>query len=364
MPSQLLQALENFSLPPSSGRGRSVVILGAGIAGLISAYELQRAGYRVSVLEVRDGLGGRAWTIRGGDRIVQTGRPDQLATFDPGLYFNAGAARLPSTHRLMLSYARRFGVQLEPFINVNRNAGWDFGGKVNSERRMVEDLRAHVAELLEKTIDRKALDGVVPKDEVDAVRQFLAPYADVGADGLLAADGALWFPGRGRRLQSGTGSAPAARSQGTRALTGGDAPLPVRAYLGHAGHHAPAGRPGHGGLHVPDMLEPVGEGPPPSEGASSLELRAAGAEPVPDCSRRPPTRKTRAPRRPSQRVTSTLTLGCQELANCVELVLWHHLSSACWSMALASSSAKMAAQVLDHAPFGWTLQQNPSRRCG
>src|SRR4051812_986294 len=69
---------ENFSLPRSSGSGRSVVILGAGIAGLVSAYELKKAGYRVTVLEARDRIGGRAWSIRGGDRIVQTGRPDQV----------------------------------------------------------------------------------------------------------------------------------------------------------------------------------------------------------------------------------------------------------------------------------------------
>src|SRR5438034_7846189 len=90
---------ENFKLPPAGGRGRSAVILGAGIAGLVSAFELRRAGYRVTVLEARERIGGRVWTIRGGDRIVQTGRPDQHATFDPGLYFNAGAARSPSTHR-------------------------------------------------------------------------------------------------------------------------------------------------------------------------------------------------------------------------------------------------------------------------
>jgi monoamine oxidase len=175
---------ENFKLPPSSGRGRSVVILGAGIAGLISAYELQQAGYKVTVLEARDRIGGRSWTIRGGDRIVQSGRPDQLATFAPGQYFNAGPARVPSTHRVILGYARKFGVRLEPFINVNRNAGWDFGGKVVPERRMVEDMRGHLAELLAKAIDRKALDGVVPKDELDAVRRFLAPYANVGRDGV------------------------------------------------------------------------------------------------------------------------------------------------------------------------------------
>src|SRR3954465_4965044 len=125
---------ENFQLPRGSGMGKSVVVLGAGIAGLVSAYELRKAGYQVTVLEARDRIGGRAWSIRGGDRIVQHGRPDQIAAFAPGHYFNAGPARLPSTHRVILGYARKFGVGLEPFINVNRNAGWDFGGKVQPER--------------------------------------------------------------------------------------------------------------------------------------------------------------------------------------------------------------------------------------
>ena len=184
---------ENFALGKGSGNGRSVVILGAGIAGLVSAYELQRAGYGVTVLEARDRIGGRAWTVRGGDRIVQMGRTDQIARFDPGLYLNPGPARIPSTHRVILGYARKFGVQLEPFINVNRNAGWDFGGKVYPERRRVEDLRGHMAELLAKAIDRKALDGVVPKDELAMVREFLAPYAGVGADGVYRPNGSSGF---------------------------------------------------------------------------------------------------------------------------------------------------------------------------
>jgi monoamine oxidase len=184
---------EKFQLPRSSGNGRSVVILGAGIAGLVSAYELQQAGYKVTVLEARDRVGGRVWTIRGGDRIVQTGRPDQRAAFDPGLYFNAGAARIPSTHRVILGYARRFGVQLEPFVNVNRNAGWDFAGKVHPERRMVNDMRGHLGELLAKAIDAKALDGQVSKDELSIVRRFLEPYAAVGDNGRYVPSGSSGF---------------------------------------------------------------------------------------------------------------------------------------------------------------------------
>ena len=180
---------ENFQLPKSNANSRSVVILGAGIAGLISAYELQKAGYRVAVLEARDRIGGRSWTIRNGDRIVQTGREDQLAMFSSDLYFNAGPARIPSTHRIILGYARRFGVELETFVNVNRNAGWDFGGTVRPERRMVNDMRGHLAELLAKAIDRKALDGVASADELATIRQFLAPYADVGPNGVYVPTG-------------------------------------------------------------------------------------------------------------------------------------------------------------------------------
>ena len=184
---------EGFKLPPASGDGRSVVVLGAGIAGLVAAYELQQAGYRVTMLEARDRVGGRVWTVRGGDRVVQTGRTDQRAEFDRDLYFNAGAARIPSSHRVILGYARRFGVKLEPFVNVNRSAGWDFGGKVQPERRMVNDMRGHIGELLAKAIDARALDQQVPKGELETVRQFLAPWAGVGPNGVYVPGGSSGF---------------------------------------------------------------------------------------------------------------------------------------------------------------------------
>jgi monoamine oxidase len=180
---------EHFSLPYRSGNGRSVVILGAGIAGLVSALELRRAGYRVTVLEARNRIGGRVWTIRGGDRIAQTGRPDQHAEFDPGLYFNAGAARIPTTHRAILRYAREFGVPMETMVNTNRSAAWDLGGTVRQERRWVNDMRGRLGELLAKAIDQHALDQLVPGDELNAVRKFLGPYAEIDSAGAYSPQG-------------------------------------------------------------------------------------------------------------------------------------------------------------------------------
>src|SRR5690348_3998166 len=177
---------ESFALPKASGTGRSVVVLGAGIAGLVSAYELQRAGYRVTLLEARDRIGGRSWTIRGGTKIEQMGRPDQHATCDTGLYLNSGPARIPSSHRANLGYARRFGVRMEPFINTNRSASWDFAGKVHPERRMVEDFLGNITELLAKAIDQHALDQFASKDELGLLRQMLpqdAKYVPQGQSG-------------------------------------------------------------------------------------------------------------------------------------------------------------------------------------
>ena len=53
--------------------GTSVLILGAGLAGLTSALELSAAGYQVRVLEYREKAGGRNWTLRGGDTYTELG---------------------------------------------------------------------------------------------------------------------------------------------------------------------------------------------------------------------------------------------------------------------------------------------------
>ena len=87
---------EPLMLEKGQAHGTKVVILGAGVAGLSAAYELGKAGYECIVLEARDRPGGRAWTLRGGDRVEET---DSVQTVAWGrgehLYFNAGPARLP-----------------------------------------------------------------------------------------------------------------------------------------------------------------------------------------------------------------------------------------------------------------------------
>ena len=82
-----------------NGRGKKhIVILGAGIAGLTSAYELGKAGYKVTLLEARQRPGGRNWTVRGGTEEKDLHGNTQRARFSKGQYMNAGPGRIPQHH--------------------------------------------------------------------------------------------------------------------------------------------------------------------------------------------------------------------------------------------------------------------------
>ena len=124
---------KDFPLPPSTGRGTKVIILGAGIAGLVSAYEMRRAGFDCTVLEARERPGGRNWTLRRGSKLVFNDGTTQDCTFDEGNYFNCGPARLPSIHKTMLGYCNELGVELEVEVNSSRRTLLQndnvFGGK-------------------------------------------------------------------------------------------------------------------------------------------------------------------------------------------------------------------------------------------
>lgn len=174
-----------FGMPAGSGTGKSVVVLGAGIAGLVAAYELQRAGYSVTVLEARNRIGGRVWSIRGGDAVDHIGRPFQSASFGPGMYMNAGAARIPSTHEAIIAYARALKVPLEPFVNTNRSAGWDFAGVVTRERQMVFDFQGRLAEMLFAAINNHGLDEELTPKERDEFKGFLRGFGGLDEKGKL-----------------------------------------------------------------------------------------------------------------------------------------------------------------------------------
>src|SRR5437867_5925348 len=87
---------------------KKVVVLGAGLAGLVAGYELSQAGHDVTILEARLRPGGRVHTLR--------------EPFSDGLYAEAGAARIPDNHELTLKYVKLFDVPLEPMYPARLSA--------------------------------------------------------------------------------------------------------------------------------------------------------------------------------------------------------------------------------------------------
>jgi len=83
-----------------TGAARKVIVIGAGLAGLSSAYELTRAGHEVIVLEARTRSGGRVWTLRD--------------SFPEGLYAEAGATNVFDNHKWTMKYVKELGVALDP----------------------------------------------------------------------------------------------------------------------------------------------------------------------------------------------------------------------------------------------------------
>ena len=63
-----------------SPQSRKVIVIGAGLSGLVAAYELSKLNFDVRVLEAQSRPGGRVFTLRNFD--------------EPGLHAEAGAARL------------------------------------------------------------------------------------------------------------------------------------------------------------------------------------------------------------------------------------------------------------------------------
>ncbi len=97
-------------LPPAATpfRPKKVIIVGAGMAGLVAADMLSRAGHDPLILEAQSRIGGRVYTLR--------------EPFAPGLYGEAGAMRIPRSHELTMAYIEKFALPTYDFTLSNPHA--------------------------------------------------------------------------------------------------------------------------------------------------------------------------------------------------------------------------------------------------
>ena len=230
-----LMAQDVESRPRLTGRGsgKSVIVLGAGVSGLTTCYELNKLGYTVQILEARDRVGGVNWTVKRGMSHAELGAggETQVCNFDEGLYVNGGPWRIPHTHTGVLDYCKELGVPLQLFVNEAEASyfyyeGAEYGPLANKRVRLREvkaDMIGYTTELLAKAVNKGQIDVALSAEDKERLVQFLvtegyldsADYAYKGGDARGPGDpynfSALLQSGFGSRARSvmvGTGQAP------------------------------------------------------------------------------------------------------------------------------------------------------------
>jgi monoamine oxidase len=186
-----LMAREAGQRPALTGRPTKarVLVLGAGVSGLVVAYELGKLGYDFRVLEARDRVGGINWTIRRGSEHTEINGERQLCAFDDGLHLNVGPWRIPYTHTGVLNYCKELGVALQIFVNESDasyfyyegTAAGPLSGRRVRLREVKADLIGYTNELLVKAINQHELDLELTADDTQRFVNFLVAHGYLDA---------------------------------------------------------------------------------------------------------------------------------------------------------------------------------------
>ena len=190
-----------------TGHG-SVIILGAGVSGLVAAYELALAGYQVMIFEANERIGGRVFTVKTGDEIQLDDGERQTCEFvDDGRYFEAGAMRWSHEHKTILGYAADFQIPLIPFINYN-SASFVYSATTPGEFAdqrfpygyILNSANGYIAQYLGQAIQEgfQIPDRVDPED----LNQYLINFGFLQKDGTYQGSsraGYLVNPGAGEQ---------------------------------------------------------------------------------------------------------------------------------------------------------------------
>lgn len=164
----------------ADGKGKKILILGAGISGLVCAMELLKKGYDVQIIEAKDHAGGRCMSARKGTVIEDVGGERQVCDFENNQYLNVGPWRIPPEHHSTIYYCKKLGIALEPFVNKAFSAYYyqskGEGVLVGKSLRQSDvdiDRAGHVAELLAKCVNDGFLDQRLTKDDQERLLEYL-----------------------------------------------------------------------------------------------------------------------------------------------------------------------------------------------
>ena len=102
-----LTALGALAPTARGASGPSIVVVGAGLAGLTCAYRLKQAGYVAQVHEASTRIGGRCWTGRG--------------AFAEGQLYEHGGELIDQGHNQIRSLAQELGLDLDNLLSAEAN---------------------------------------------------------------------------------------------------------------------------------------------------------------------------------------------------------------------------------------------------
>ncbi|GGH09768.1 flavin monoamine oxidase family protein [Mucilaginibacter phyllosphaerae] len=96
---------------PKAKKTKNVLIIGAGMAGMVAAQMLKKAGHKVTIVEANTRVGGRIKTFRN--------TKDKQYFEDDSVYGEAGAMRIPTIHQMVFKYIEQLKLKTEPFYYVS-----------------------------------------------------------------------------------------------------------------------------------------------------------------------------------------------------------------------------------------------------
>ena len=160
-----LATLSLTSMAPALARpAKRIVVVGAGITGLYSAWRLEQGGWEVEVIESAARIGGRNFTLRDGELFTDRTESVQPVTLPSGSTFDAGPWRVLPAHRQVRALAAALALDLEP-VNFAGHEGSDriAGGMDGLPRALAARLRAPVQLRTALVAARSGGKGVRPE---------------------------------------------------------------------------------------------------------------------------------------------------------------------------------------------------------
>lgn len=196
------------TIEQDSLNGKQIVIIGSGVGGLTTAFEIldRNSDVKVTILEAGERTGGRCLSLRTGDTLTEDQNSDlyssrgdtQVVRFERPLgdhepYLNAGPGRIPSSHKRLLNYLKRFGVPVEIYVmnsgsNLVQMSDGPDGNNPVVYRSLEHNTRGWMAQMVFQNAEQLLGDCEDKAERVEQLKSLMVTFGDLIPDGPREGD--------------------------------------------------------------------------------------------------------------------------------------------------------------------------------